>query len=246
MFCDFDKARNVTFLAYLKDNGKTYGELLEFLDGLQMPCACSPVHDADTYTAGDIVKWYKRNCNPDGTLPEELRGGIPTEGQAKKEHVHVLLCAPGPWPADKFEDLVSEFVPVSYFQKVNSTSSLLRYFAHLDSPQKHQYNALEIHGFGGIDLSPLLKTDKVTSIETLLDVMDHIVTRKVEYYHSLVGWAISTGDIDTICCVTGRASFFANYFKSQTDEKIAKQKRKEAEEKRAAMENGCSVPEGAL
>lgn len=239
--CDFDKARNVTAMFYPEECGKTYGELLEFLDGLTMPCACSPLHDSDVYTAGDVQKWIKRNVSEDGTIPEEvLKKGIPEVGQAKKVHVHLLLCAPGPWPAEKFKELFSDFCEIGYFQKVNSVSSLLRYFAHLDSPQKHQYNALDVHGFGGLDLSPLLKIDKVSSIETLLDVMDHIETRKVQYYHSLVGWAISTADIDTICCVTGRASFFANYFKSKTEEKIDKAKKKKAEEERAALENGCS------
>lgn len=237
---NFDKARNVMAMFYLKSWAKSYGELLEYLDGLHMPCACSPIHDADTYTQDDINKWVRNHIDKKtGELPEAVvKKGIPKLGQNKREHVHVLLCANGPMTPDYFAKLFEDFHAIPYFEKVNSVPSMLRYFAHMDSPEKHQYNCLEIHGFGGMDLSPLLKTSKVTNIEILLDVMDYMLRNDIRHYNKLVRWAISTGDIDTIACVTGRASFFANYFKSASDER-----REKAEKQKRLEESGYVPPE---
>lgn len=222
---NFDKARNVTCMYYLTED-KTYGALLEFLDGLQIPAACSPIHDADKYTAEDVNKWVRHHMDENGNIPKEvLEKGIPEVGQAKKKHVHVMLCANGPMTPEYWTRLVEDFFTPGYWQKVNSVPTLLRYFAHLDSPQKTQYSPLGIHGFGGLDMSPLLKMSKVNNIETILDILDYVIANDVKHYNRLVRWAIGTGDIDTIACVTGRASFFANYFKSAADERAEKAKK---------------------
>lgn len=230
---NFDKARNVACMMYLDDWGKTYGELLEFLDDLHMPCACSPVHDADTYTQMDINKWIRKHTDrKTGEVSKDaLEAGMPQLGQHKKTHVHVLFCHKGPATPDQFAKKLRDFHDISYFEQVNSVPAMLRYFAHMDSPEKHQYSALEIHGFGGIDLSPLLKTSKVTNLEVLLDVMDYMLKNDIRHYNRLVRWAISTGDIDTISCVTGRASFFANYFKSASEERREKLEKEKEQDK---------------
>lgn len=224
VYSNFDKVRNVTALFYLEDWGKTYGELLAWLDDLHMPCCCSPVHDKDTFTAEDVHKWVSGHTDKEtGKVSEDaIKDGLPVEGQHKKSHVHVLLTAHGPMTAEWWEQKFEGFHEVGFWQAVNSVPSMMRYFAHMDSPEKHQYNAMEIHGFGGIDLSPLLKTSKVSNLFTLLDVMDHMMKNDVRHYNHLVRWALSTGDVDTIACVTGRASFFANYFHAEYEERREK------------------------
>lgn len=222
---NFDKARNVMCMFYPTEE-KTYGELLEFLDCLVIPAACSPIHDKDTYTAEDVNKWVRHHMDEKGNIAKEvLEKGIPEVGQAKKKHVHVMFCGNGPMTADYWSKLVEPFMQIHYWEKVNSVPSMLRYFAHLDSPQKAQYSALDIHGFGGLDLSPLMKVSKVSNVETILDILDYVITNGVRHYNRLVKWSISTGDIETIACVTGRASFWANYFKADADERAEKAKK---------------------
>lgn len=236
MYADFDKARNVMGIFY-PSSEKTYGAFLEFLEELHVPAACSPVHDKDEYTPGDVQKWIKRHTDSDGNIDmEAIEKGMPKVGQCKKPHVHFMICANGPQTPQWFYDRISEFFDISYIEKVNSVSAMLRYFAHLDSPMKHQYSALEVHGFGGFDLSPLLKQKAVTSIETLLDVMDFIAREKITRYNQLVKWSMTTGDMDTIACVTGRASYFSAYFRAEFEEKEAKRKREEA----LSKQNECS------
>lgn len=241
-FLGDEKARNVLVLIYTEDiicdEGQTpYGRLLQFLDGLQIPCACSCVHDQDTFTEGDIMKWIAdRTDKESGELDKRyLEKGVPKEGQHKKEHIHILLRYPGPVTEDS---IINEFAPLlknglrrELLRKCKSPSASLRYFSHVDSPEKHYYGVLSVKGFGGIDLSPLLKTDKSAAIETLLDVYDFIETHEVRHYNKLVKWAMGTADLDVISCVCGRASFFASYFRDKSDER-----REKAEQARRQQE----------
>ena len=173
-----EKARNVTATIYAEDIS-SYGALLEYLDGLHIPCALSPLHDADTFTERDIKKWVTRHTDKESgeVAKDAILAGMPTVGQHKKSHYHVLLRYPGPVDAQRcsndFADLVT--IRPQAWQKVGNVDSMLRYFAHLDSPEKTRYNALDIKGFGGIDLSALLRTSKVSNISVLLDVMDYMI-----------------------------------------------------------------------
>lgn len=239
----FDKARNVTAVIYEEDL-PSYGALLEHLDSLHIPCAVSPLHDADTFTEKDVQRWVARHTDKEtGKITDEaIMAGLPSVGQHKKPHYHVLLRYPGPVDALRCSADFSELVDIrsAAWQKVGNVDSMLRYFAHLDSPEKTRYNALEIKGFGGIDLSALLRTSKVSNLSVLLDVMDHMMKHKIRHYNQLVKWALSTADMDTISCVTGRASFFANYFKAASDERREKEEREKAMRERHDIASSMS------
>lgn len=243
-----EKARNLLGILYSEDFEEKggYGALLQYLDGLQVPCACSCVHDRDTFTQGDIQKFIASHTDRDtGQVDyESIKNGVPTLGQHKKPHVHVLLRYPGPVFAQTATDAFEDFVHIApnRWEKCVSPSASLRYFAHLDTPEKAQYGALSVKGFGGIDMSDLLKTSKTTNIEVLLDVMEHILTNDVHHYNKLVRWAMSTADIDTISCVVGRASFFANYFRAESDERAEKAAKKKRQEESKAVQ----LPETAV
>lgn len=227
VFCDFDKARNVMCLFYPSED-VTYGMLLAALADMKMPCACSPLHDADKFTELDVKKWVANHTDKKtGQIADEaIKAGLPVEGQHKKPHVHVLFCASGPMQAKWFQaELAKRGILITYFEKVNSVPSMLRYFAHLDNPEKHAYNPLDIHGFGGIDLSPLSKISKLSNTQKLLEVMHFIRENGIEHYNRLFDWAESTGDIDLINCVSGRNNFFSGYLRAAREERIEKAER---------------------
>lgn len=222
-FSDFSKVRNAGGLFYPNDEF-SYGQFLSFLDGLQMPCCCSMVHDSDKYTQEDVNKWVRNHMNPaTGKLDDDaVKNGIPKEGQHKDKHVHFMLCANGPMTPNWFLDKIAPIRDycANYFIAINSVPATMRYYAHMDSPEKHQYSPLDIHSFGGLDMSPLMRTSKVSNLATLVKVMDYIMDNGINHYHALVHWALNSGDVDLLSCVSGRASFFAGYFKSKSDDRI--------------------------
>lgn len=234
VYADFDKARNVMCLFYPSED-VTYGDLLSALADIKMPCCCSPIHDRDIFTELDVQRWVARHTDKNtGKIAQEaIDAGLPKEGQHKKPHVHVMICAPGPQQPKWFQDtLASRGIHVTYFEKVNSISSMMRYFAHLDNPEKAAYNAFDIHGFGGLDLSPLSKVSKVTNTFVLIETMEYAKEHHITSYHRLVDWAKETGDIDTFNVVTGRSGFFTSYFSSQYEEK---KRQKELEKRLSDM-----------
>ena len=100
----------------------------DLIDNFHVQWACSPLHDSD--------------INPDGTL--------------KKPHFHVLLSFEGKKSFDQvkaFSDLCSGVLPI----KVESLRGLVRYFAHLDNPEKYQYNICDIDCYGGFNVNDALK-----------------------------------------------------------------------------------------
>lgn len=227
VYSDFDKARNVMFLFYPSEEC-TYGNLLNALEDIKMPCCCSPVHDKDKFTELDVKKWITNHMDKStGQIADEvLKAGVPVEGQHKKKHVHGMLCANGPMQPIWFHvELAKRGINVNYFEKVNSVPSMMRYFAHLDNPEKAKYNPLDIHGFGGIDLSPLYKVTKLSNTQNLMEVIRHIKDKKIERYNRLFDWAVSTGDIDLINCVAGRNNFFNAYLRSLQDERMQQAQR---------------------
>lgn len=249
------KARNVGVIAWMEDLeriGMRYGDLLAVLDGMQIKAACSPLHDRDTYTDEDVRKWVRRHIDPDtGDLAEEHSNRTPRVGDPKKPHVHIMLRFPGPRTPQYCQDFFSEHFGQSLpcfrkqkFIKVDDPDTLLRYYAHMDTPAKAQYSVFDIVGFGGIDMSCLVKSDTNSKLKILCEIDAHMVKKGIKSYHRLCRWAFNTGNIDYINIVTGRASYFTGYFNSQRQDRMDAQERRKREQKDAecALKEAPEVP----
>lgn len=236
MLREGERVRQAWCVIFLEDvikNAKTkedkenpYGLVLKHLAGLKsVTCACSPLHDQDTYDEQDVQNWVARHINPDtGDVAEEYLELQPKVGDNKKVHVHILIVDKGPHHREWFNNLLLDIVPdlkPNRWQKVVKLDAAIRYLAHLDHKEfgKHEYSALDVHGFGGMDLSALLRQDKYAKVDTLFFVQRWIFDNEIRHYHKLVHWAWSLGDYEIINCVTGRASYFSAYFRSVSDER---------------------------
>jgi hypothetical protein len=101
----------------------------EIIDDYHLEWIESPLHDRDTN---------------------------PTTGEQKKPHWHIVLCFDGPKSFEQVQEITSKVnsaLPV----KCHSLKGSVRYFAHLDNPEKAQYNPQDIVPHGGIDLSDVFK-----------------------------------------------------------------------------------------
>lgn len=228
-------ARNVGtvyFIEELERAGKTYWDFLEYCDGLKCPIVVSPVHDSDEYTPEDVRQWLDRHSDKDHYSyitddMEELEKVAPHVGDRKKAHVHFALKMDGRRNGKWYSGLFEEFVPIpsTRWQRVLNWDSYIRYFAHMDSPDKYQYSSMAIQGFGGVDLSCLAQVDRVTSLKVLNFVKKYMYESQIKYYHQLDRWAYQTGDADIQRCVSGRASYFASLFASMRNERQDKRQR---------------------
>lgn len=112
----------------------------------QMEWACSPLHDRDT--------------NADGT--------------AKKPHWHILLLYSGNKSYEQVLE-VTQAINATIPQRIHGTTKgMIRYFAHLDNPDKAQYSPGDIVAYGGLDLADLLRPTSAQRYAMVADMMDYV------------------------------------------------------------------------
>lgn len=94
---------------------------------------------------------------------------LPALGEKKKDHKHVQVYFPAnpiPW-STVFNRLelggITEDM-LYYIEPVNNWEGLLRYYPHLDNPEKAQYNLNDVHSFYGFDLSPLYRKSEAGKV----------------------------------------------------------------------------------
>ena len=81
---------------------------------------------------------------------------INANGEPKKAHYHVLLMFGGVKSYEQVFDLIQPLnCPIP--TRVHNAKSLVRYMAHLDNPDKVQYNISDVISHGGVDVADLLK-----------------------------------------------------------------------------------------
>lgn len=118
----------------------------EIIDDMHIEWVESPLHDCD--------------ANADGTV--------------KKAHWHILLMFGGVKTYEQVVELVEPLnCPIP--TKVHNTKALVRYMAHLDNPEKRQYDVKQIVAHGGVDVADLLKpssSEKYTYIKEMREWCD--------------------------------------------------------------------------
>jgi len=112
--------------------------LFDQIESTHIPCVVSPLHDSDMWTAEDEAKNSEHKA---GTL--------------KKAHYHAMWVFDGPARLSQAQKLCEVFGDhcTKMIQPIGSISAMTRYFAHLDNPQKHQYDPAEIMAFNGASVT---------------------------------------------------------------------------------------------
>ena len=250
-----EKARNVWRVVWMEDLCEAcgvpydadgmevaYGKFLAYCASLHTQIAVSPLHDSDTYDEHDVRNWRRRHdLDPDTNRPtadceepdQDWDALCPKIGDAKKPHLHVVLFFKGPVTRASLTEMYADLLPLreNAWEKIIHPGSALRYLPHLDEHEtgKKRYSPLDVHGFGGIDLSCLLKDDDMSRFEVLNFVLQYIDDNRIRHYVYLLRWARSTGDIDLVNCVIGRHAVFATLFRSMSDVAAEKAARKKAQ-----------------
>lgn len=191
------KARAWSFL-YYPDPVEDIS-FFETISNMHIPTLLSPLHDRDTWTKADEQK-----------NPEHV------EGQTKKAHYHGMILFSGP---ARLTQALEVLLPLGnnvpgHIEAVNDVTAMTRYFAHLDDPEKYQYNPEDIRAFCGaqISLEKALTAEQVNKI--VVETLTWIRTCKIREYCELVDYAFKTRT-DWIPVVISRVIFYRSYFASQ-------------------------------
>ena len=137
------------------------------LDDLHIPWAESPLHEHD----------------------------INADGEPKKSHWHIIMCFDGNKSYEQIKD-ITDSVMGTRPEIVRNVRSMIRYFAHLDNPEKWQYPTQEIIGHGGLDVPEMLQLLSARKVQILQDIFDWLSANHVTEFTDLIDFCRSTDNTD--------------------------------------------------
>lgn len=137
----------------------------DVLDEKHIQWGESPLHDKDV--------------NPDGTK--------------KKPHWHIALAFEGNKSYNQVLDITQE-LNATVPQRIESLRGLVRYFVHLDNPEKYQYSKDDIKAHGGFDIDKLMEMTSTNKLTILKDISEYILSNQVTNFGDLVLYAIHNND----------------------------------------------------
>lgn len=127
----------------------------------------SPLHDKDV--------------NPDGTK--------------KKPHWHVMIHYPGPATQKMVSEMTADLhTPLP--QKVGSAKGMIRYFAHMDNPEKYQYSIDDIKPHNGADIADCFKLTNSESLECMKEIFKCIKLKELDNYIDFLDFCLIQGNDD--------------------------------------------------
>lgn len=137
------------------------------LDDLHLPWAESPLHEHD----------------------------INADGEPKKPHWHIILCFDGVKTYDQIKE-ITDSVMGTRPEIVRNVRSMIRYFAHLDNPEKWQYPTQEIIGHGGLDVPEMLQLLSARKAQILQEIFSWIADNQITEFSDLIDFCMYSGNID--------------------------------------------------
>lgn len=181
------RTRNWTAVCYPDDLPEGWEGMIE---GVKW--ACSPLHN--------------RDFNADGT--------------PKKAHFHILLMFSAVKTAAQVVDFLSDLfgtsesgsiVGVAAPQKCSDRAALVRYMAHMDNPEKAQYDVSDIRCFGGADVLELLQHNKREIAEMMISIEQFIDDNNITELCDLSA-ALRQTDIDLYLLVATQHTYYFNAY----------------------------------
>lgn len=114
-------------------------------------------------------------------------------GEVKKEHYHILLTSDGPI-TDKAVKRIIEPLNCTICQKVGSAKGLVRYMAHLDNPEKHQYPITEIIGHNGVDIQSYFELTATNRLGAMKEIIQFIYDNRIDNFADFLMVCIENSD----------------------------------------------------
>lgn len=112
------------------------------------------------------------------------------DGTPKKAHWHIAVCFGG---VKTYNQVVEFLAPLhcTIPQRINNLKSCVRYFSHLDNPEKHQYSIADIIGHGGIDIDSIFKVSVRERYLIIREICEEIKLRGYSSFMELMDVAMT-------------------------------------------------------
>lgn len=167
------------------------------LDSYHVPWIESPLHDAD----------------------------VNGDDSEKKAHRHVLIMFDGKKSYEQIKEITDSLnAPIP--QKCANAVGLVRYMAHLDNPEKHQYSPLEIVGHCGADVQAYLRPTSGARHALLQEMIVYIEANDIREFSDLTLYAMQERSEDWFPILADNSTVFIDrYIKSRRNKLLAQEMR---------------------
>lgn len=111
------------------------------------------------------------------------------DGEVKKPHWHLLLMFGG---VKSYEQVLEVLAPLNcpIPQRCHNAKAMVRYMAHLDNPEKHQYSISDIRAHGGVDLAELLRPSSSERYDLIREMMEFVDCEGITEFKDLCNYAM--------------------------------------------------------
>lgn len=145
-------------------------------------------------------------------------------GEDKKPHYHVMLCFDGPVTYQNIKTYADRVGAANgVVQPVGSVRGMVRYFCHLDNPDKFQYNESIIQCRNGFDPKDYFSLTVSQLKAFKRKVTEFISDNDIEYYSELIDILLSSDEMDMYDVASQNVFYFTQYINSRKNEKKSKQ-----------------------
>lgn len=153
--------------------------------------------------------WHDRDVNADG--------------QPKKKHKHILLLFGGVKSYEQVLEVTSSLnSPIP--QRVHNAKAMVRYMAHLDNPEKAQYNPSEIVSHGGVDIAELLRPSSSERYSLIREMIEFVKGNDIDEFQDLLDYASSERFDDWFPLLCDNSAYVVGqYIKSKRNRSIPRQ-----------------------
>ena len=159
------RAKNYVLVAYPEDMPENW---LDVMREDMFDMVISPLHDKDK--------------NP--------------TGEAKKAHYHILVSAGTSWiTMNKLAEWGRTLKGIAKPQKCSNPKGMVRYFLHLDNPEKHLYNRSEIQVIGQYDIEPFFKATTGEERAIRREIMQFIVDNDIREFADLAEYCLIHNEV---------------------------------------------------
>lgn len=110
------------------------------------------------------------------------------DGQPKKPHIHIGLFFAGNKSYEQVES-ITEALNCPIPQRCHSARALVRYMAHLDNPEKAQYNVSDIKGHGGVDVAEMLRPASSERYAIISEMIVFVKENSITEFQDLIDYA---------------------------------------------------------
>ena len=160
-------------------------------------------------------------------------------GEVKKPHWHIVISFEG---KKSFEQVVDLLAPIKcpIPQRCHALKGAVRYFAHLDNPEKFQYSVTQIVGHGGFDVAAALAPSSAQRYQLIAEMQAWCREEEITEIQDLMDYAREQRYEDWFpllcdsCCIV-----MSSYIKSQRH-------RFERGAARKKSGSGPAAPEGGV